>query len=86
MNFVCIKSGVKELRGYVFRDGLPTEVTDPGTLSILSKDPYFRKVNEEKEQEAPEAQVLAPCPFCSREFTLRGPRTMHIKACQKVNV
>jgi hypothetical protein len=85
MIYEYIKNGSVEFRGYQFHAKQPVDVTDEGTLSILAKDPAFRRVINEKVEEAstPQEKVLEPCPFCNKRFTKQGPRTMHVRACGK---
>ena len=75
----------RTFRGYVFAYGKPTDVRDQAAIDEISKDPTFRRIEDEKEQRQEAAQeVLNPdaCPKCGK--VLKQGRFMHIKFCKGV--
>lgn len=71
-----------QFMGRMFAFGKPVEVTDKATIMALDKNPEFRKVEDEKVEEAPKAKVLIPdeCPKCGK--TVKRGKFMHQKHCK----
>jgi hypothetical protein len=79
------KGVYREFRGYVFSQGRPVEITDPGTLEVISREPdfipYKETKDEEAKQEAPKEVLKGKeCPKCHKLI----PRGwyMHQKWCK----
>ena len=75
----------REFRGYVFAYGKPTDVRDQAAIDEISRDPTFRRIEDEEVQIAQTTQeVLNPqaCPKCGK--ILAQGRYMHVKYCKGV--
>ena len=74
-----VHEGYREFRGYVFRWGLPVDITDRGTLEAVKRDPSFKEFKDE-EKAATETEVLDACPKCGK--VVRQGRYLHVKHCK----
>lgn len=90
MKFSYTQGPWHEFRGYVFAWGNPTEIKDQATITALSMNPSFKRIEDENYQ-APQAQaieapaspkVLDPhaCPKCGR--IVKQGKVLHIKHCK----
>lgn len=71
----------RSFMGRVFAFGHPVEITDKATMEALDKQPDFRKVEDEKVQEAPPQTVLSDeCPKCGK--VVKRGKFMHQKHCK----
>ena len=59
------ENGVRTFRGYFFWNGNPVDVTDKATLAAIEREKGFRRVDDEKVEEAKAAAapVLEPRPI-----------------------
>jgi hypothetical protein len=65
MKYELIDGTIREFRGRIFMRGMPLDITDVGTLEAISHSPYFRKVEDEKEQRQETAQEVLNRPVLS---------------------
>lgn len=77
----------REFRGYVFLKGVPVNVTDRGTLELIKKEPDFKEVQDEAQDEAPAAPEVLKGKECSvcHKLIPRG-WYMHQKYCKSAEV
>ena len=71
-----------QFMGRVFFNWNAVDITDKATLAAIQKRPDFKRVDDEKKDQAPTEKVLIPdeCPKCGK--VVKRGKFMHQKHCK----